>query len=73
MNASVDCLIREHKISPAAGTSLINDSAYMFKIKKHLVDMAETVFVVQKANTTQAQRELVLDDNELTKVLQPEN
>lgn len=73
MNARIDTLIREHKITPEAGTSLINDSAYMYEIKKHLVDMAETVFVVQQHKATEAERELVLDESELVKIMQSEN
>jgi len=69
MNADIDGLIREHKITPEAGTSLINDSAYMYEIKKHLVDMAETVFVIQQQKTTTSERELALDDSELIKVM----
>ena len=69
MNADIDTLIREHKITPEAGTSLINDSAYMYEIKKHLVAMAETVFVIQQQKTTTSERELALDDSELIKVM----
>ena len=69
MNAAIDALIREHKITPEAGTSLINDSAYMYEIKKHLVAMAETVFVIQQQKTTTSERELALDDSELIKVM----
>lgn len=35
--------------------------------------MAETVFIVQQQNTTESERELTLDDNELVKVMQTEN
>ena len=70
MNTGIDGLIREHKITPEAGTSLINDSAYMYAIKKHLVAMAETIFVRQEEKVSQAQRELVLDDNELVKIIE---
>ncbi|NOQ16533.1 MAG: Na/Pi cotransporter family protein, partial [Methyloprofundus sp.] len=73
MNAGIDCLIRERKITPEAGTSLINDSAYMYAIKKHLLDMAETVFVIQEEKISKAQRELVLSDEELVGVLRTDN
>jgi phosphate:Na+ symporter len=73
MNARIDCLIRERKITPEAGTSLINDSAYMYAIKKHLLDMAETVFVIQEEKISKAQRELVLSDEELSGVLQTDD
>ncbi len=69
MNQKIDQLIREHKITAAAGTSLINDSAYMYAIKRHLVDMAETIFVVQEYKLGAVERELALDDNEIAKVI----
>jgi len=72
MNEQIDALIREHKITALAGSSLINDSAYMYAIKRHLVEMAETVFVIQEqANPVSlaVERELSLDDNELSDVL----
>ena len=69
MNERIDCLIREHKVTPEAGTSLINDSAYMYAIKKHLVAMAETVFIRQE-KISETQRELILDDNELVNVIE---
>jgi len=71
MNEQIDGLIREHKITALAGSSLINDSAYMYAIKQHLVEMAETVFVVQEpsSSTSVVERELLLDENELSEVL----
>lgn len=69
MNEQIDQLIREHKITAAAGTSLINDSAYMYAIKRHLVDMAETIFVIQEYKLSEAERSIALDDNELDEVL----
>ncbi len=69
MNAKIDSLIREHKITAIAGTSLINDSAYLYAIKKNLIQMAETVFIMPKEKELAAQRELALDDNELVNVM----
>lgn len=73
MNTRIDCLIREHKITPENGSSLINDSAYMYEIKKNLIGVAETVFIQQEEKVMQAQRELLLDDNELAKVNKIQN
>lgn len=70
MNTRIDCLIREHKITPDTGTSLINDSAYMYAIKQHLIAMAETVFIKQDETIAETQRELILDDNELLNVIE---
>lgn len=65
MNRTLDALIRERQLTPEMGTSLLNDSAYMFEIKRCLVTMAENVFAVHHEETTQAQRQLALDDSEL--------
>jgi len=73
MNQRIDGLIRENKITPEAGTSLINDSGYMYEIKRHLVAMAETVFIIQQDKTSEGQHELVLDDNELVEVVESES
>lgn len=73
MNRRIDGLIRERKITPESGTSLINDSAYLYEIKKHLIDMAETVFIIQQEKESEGQHELMLDENELVKVMQSEN
>ena len=45
----------------------------MYEIKKHLVAMAETVFVIQQQKTTTSERELALDESELIKVMQSNN
>lgn len=65
MNRTLDALIREQKLTPEMGTSLINDSAYMLEIKRSLVKMAETVFIVPHDATAQAQRQLTLNEAEL--------
>lgn len=65
MNRTLDTLIREQKLTPEMGTSLINDSAYMTEIKRCLIKMAETVFIVPHDETLQAQRQLTLNEAEL--------
>ncbi|MGR8936009.1 MAG: Na/Pi cotransporter family protein [Gammaproteobacteria bacterium] len=65
MNRTLDALIRERRLTPEMGTSLLNDSAYMSEIKRCLVKMAATVFVEHHLETTLAQRQLALNDAEL--------
>ena len=71
MNQAIDSLIREQKISPENGTSLINDSAYMYNIKQNLMKMAETVFVMKQDEFIEAERLVSLDKTELLDVINP--
>ena len=73
MNQSIDNLIREQKISPEIGTSLINDSAYMYEIKQHLVQVAQTVVSLYISEAIEAERELTLDKGELLEVIRPDS
>ncbi len=72
MNRSIDNLIREQKISPEVGTSLINDSAYMYKIKQDLVKVAQTVVELYMPEAAESERELILDKGELLEAIRPE-
>ncbi len=71
LNTKIDELIREDLIKPETGTSLINDSAYLLDIKSNLVQFFETLFVAQARELTQAERKLVLDDDEITEIRTP--
>ena len=73
MNQSIDSLIREQKISPEIGTSLINDSAYMYEIKQHLVKVAQTVVSLYISEAIEAQWQLTLDKGELLEVIHPDS
>ncbi|WAK03570.1 Na/Pi cotransporter family protein [Methylobacter sp. YRD-M1] len=70
MNRSIDTLIRERKITPETGSSLINDSTYMYNIKKNLIKTAETLFVHDSANVIRIERQLALDEAEIRGVVQ---
>lgn len=67
----IESLIREHKISAEAGTSLLNDNAYVYEIQSNLVNMAETVFINYTSDSIQAEKELALTDHELIEVINP--
>ena len=73
MNQSIDSLIREQKISPEIGTSLINDSAYMYEIKQNLVQVAQTVVSIFISEAIEAERELTLDKGELLEAIRPDS
>ncbi len=68
---TIENLIREHKISADAGTSLMNDNAYLYDIQTNLIAMAETVFVNYAAKSVKAEQELALSDHELLEVIKP--
>jgi phosphate:Na+ symporter len=68
LNNEIDELIRNGKIVPETGTSLINDSSYLFDIKSNLLQFFETLFIAQERELTQVERKLVLDDDEITEI-----
>ncbi|MEF3076673.1 Na/Pi symporter [Methylobacter sp. Wu1] len=70
MNRSIDTLIRERKITPETGSSLINDSTYMYNIKKNLIKTAETLFVNDNINAVHIEQQLALDEAEIKEVVQ---
>ncbi|MDP1969497.1 MAG: Na/Pi cotransporter family protein, partial [Methylobacter sp.] len=70
MNRAIETLIREQKITPETGSSLINDSSYMRSIKKNLLKAAETLFLHGDTGTPGAEQQLTLNDTEINDVVQ---
>ena len=70
MSRTIETLIREQKITPETGSSLINDSAYMRHIKKNLLKTAETLFVRSNTNAAKAEQQLTLNEAEIKDVIQ---
>ncbi len=68
LNNEIDELIRSGKIVPETGTSLINDSSYLFETKKNLSEFFETIFVAHEREITKAERKLALDDDEIHEI-----
>ena len=68
VNNEIDELIRNGKIAPETGTSLINDSSYLYEIKSNLLQFFETLFVAQERELTKVERKLALDDDEITRI-----
>jgi phosphate:Na+ symporter len=62
-------LIREGKISPEMGSSLINDSGYVAEIHQCLLAMATTLFIQAERAQSVVERELSLDETELDEIL----
>lgn len=69
MNRAIETLIRERKISPETGSSLINDSAYMRSIKKNLLKAAETLFLHDNIGDADVEHQLSLNETEINDVV----
>ena len=69
MMENIEVLIREHKISSQMGTSLMNDSAYVYDIQSNLISMATIVFINYAIQSIDAEREMTLTDSELLNVV----
>ncbi|AKH20292.1 Na/Pi cotransporter family protein [Sedimenticola thiotaurini] len=71
-NTSLIDRIRQRRISPQQGSSLMNDSHYTHSIAKNLIRAAQTLFASGPRELTQAARTISLDDNELQAVSEKE-
>ncbi|MCK9635655.1 MAG: Na/Pi symporter [Methylobacter tundripaludum] len=69
MNRAIETLIRERKITPETGSSLINDSSYMRSIKKNLLKAAETLFLHSDTGAAKAEQQLTLNETEINDVV----
>ncbi|HEY8096684.1 MAG TPA: Na/Pi symporter [Methylobacter sp.] len=70
MNRAIETLIRERKITPETGSSLINDSSYMRSIKKNLLKAAETLFLHGSTGNAGVEQQLSLNETEINAVVQ---
>jgi len=69
LNRTIEILIRERKISPETGSSLINDSAYTRSIKKNLLRAAETLFLHDNTDKAGIEQQLTLNETEINGVV----
>ncbi|MBF0469940.1 MAG: Na/Pi symporter [Gammaproteobacteria bacterium] len=65
LNNQVDTLIREGKITPEMGTSLMNDTAYAYDIATKLIAVGGSLFRAPDPDTTSIEHALALDEDEL--------
>jgi len=70
MNRAIETLIRKQQITPETGSSLINDSAYMYSIKKNLLKAAETLFLSKDTSAAKVEQQLALNEVEINDVVQ---
>lgn len=64
-DGKLDELVRGKRISAMAATSLIKDYRYAYRICKRLIELGQTLFAVNDAGSRDAQRSLVLDEDEI--------
>ncbi|MCK9619322.1 MAG: Na/Pi symporter [Methylobacter sp.] len=70
MNRAIETLIRKQQITPETGSSLINDSTYMYSIKKNLLKAAETLFLSKDTSAAKVEQQLALNEVEINDVVQ---
>jgi phosphate:Na+ symporter len=68
LNQSLAELIGRRAITPAMGSSLINDSVFAHDICMNLISAAQTLFVAGVQHPTQAAHDVVLDKSDLTQI-----
>jgi phosphate:Na+ symporter len=68
INQTMTELIGTRAISPAMGSSLINDSVFAHDIAMNLIRAAQTLFAAEERDLTQAAHDVVLDKSELTQI-----
>lgn len=68
LNQTIAELIGERAITPAMGSSLINDGAFAQDICMNLISAAQTLFVAGEQQVTQAAHDLLLDSSDLTQL-----
>ncbi|MCP5059747.1 MAG: Na/Pi cotransporter family protein [bacterium] len=64
-NETLGDLVGTDRISALAATSLIKDYRYAYRICKRLIELGQTLFAVHDGGLRDAQRSLVLDEDEI--------
>ncbi|MDX2506845.1 MAG: Na/Pi symporter [Gammaproteobacteria bacterium] len=70
MNEWLANSIREELITPEMATSLMNDVSYATDIFRNLVEMGETLFARQGRDLNEAERSILLDDEDYEEIKQ---
>ena len=70
ISRTVTELIGRRAITPAMGSSLINDSASAHNIAMNLIEAAQTLFVAETHYLTEATHDVVLDRSELARIVE---
>ena len=72
VNARLVELIHGNKVTPAMGTSLMNDTTYAYNISRNLIEMGQILFSPRDDDEADTEREVVLDERELEELLNEE-
>ena len=68
-NGTLDNLIRNDLITNEMATSLMNDSAYAYEISKHLIAMAEVLFMKSSDEMDALNEEMFMDDEDVSTII----
>ena len=68
LNQRMATAMQEDRMSGTVATSLLNDSNYGQEVFRKLVDMGETLFVRHNRTLSDAEREVLLDEDELLEI-----
>jgi len=63
-------MIREHIVTPAQATSLMNDQGYARQIALSLISAGQALILAQLPQTSKAQTMIQLSDEDVTQVRQ---
>ena len=69
-NGTLDNLIRNDLITNEMATSLMNDSSYAYEISKHLIAMAEIIFIDSSSDIKNLGEDMMISDEDINTILQ---
>jgi phosphate:Na+ symporter len=69
MNTWMAKSVKEELISANMATSLMNDATYAANVFTNLVQMGETLFIRQSRDLSDAEREVLLDEDEFSEIM----
>ncbi|MFT5661368.1 MAG: phosphate:Na+ symporter [Sulfurimonas sp.] len=68
-NGTLDNLIRKNLITNEMATSLMNDSSYAYEISKHLIAMAEIIFIDSLGDIKNVGEDMIISDEDVNTIL----
>ena len=68
-NGTLDNLIRKDLITNEMATSLMNDSSYAYEISKHLIAMAEVIFIDSAGDLNNLDEDMIISDDDVKIIL----
>ena len=68
-NGTLDELIRNDLITNEMATSLMNDSSYAYEISKHLIAMAEIIFVDSQSDMKNIGEDMIISEEDVNVII----